>query len=74
MAASETPKAMRPCLHPDQLYIGDNGRVFCGTLACAGSTAYYTGHDLSGQRIDKVPQGFLAQLACETCTHTRRTS
>lgn len=33
------------------LYLGDNGRATCGRLRCAGATAYYSGHDLSGQSL-----------------------
>jgi hypothetical protein len=55
------------------LYLGDNGRCFCGTHA--GVTAQATGRDLSGQRVHKVTEGDHAYMAsigscikCETCT------
>lgn len=62
-------------LDPDTLYWGDNGRVTCGALRCAGSTAHATGHDLSGQRMEKVKQGEVVDWVralgrpprCETC-------
>jgi len=41
-------------LNPDRLYIGDNGRVFCGLVAHAGMTAAYSGRDLSGQRVHRM--------------------
>lgn len=63
----------KPVLQDDALYLGDNGRCFCGKHA--GTTAYYTGRDLSGQKVLRVtpemaaeakrPDGF--ELLCETC-------
>ena len=41
-------------LNSKALYLGDNGRCFCGALACAGMTAHYSGRDLSGQRVYKL--------------------
>ena len=41
-------------LNQDRLYVGDNGRVFCGTLAHAGVTAFYSGRELSGQRAHAI--------------------
>ena len=59
-------------LKPDALYFGDNGRCFCGD--CAGMTAFYTGRDLSGQRVMRVTPKVLAECAsldflpeCESC-------
>lgn len=66
-------------LAPDQIYLGDNGRAFCGALRCAGSTAYYTGRDLSGERVHGIePEDADYMLnvlkspipACETCGRT----
>ncbi len=30
----------KPALAPYSLYLGDNGRCFCGKLECAGMTAH----------------------------------
>ena len=48
MAKPTNPK---PKLNESTLYLGDNGRCFCGALRCAGMTARFTGRDLSGQRV-----------------------
>lgn len=68
-------KATKPKLSESALYFGDNGRVFCGKLHCAGMTAHFTGRDLSGQRVtmarDVDKTEWIATvgsaLACETC-------
>lgn len=39
----------KPVLRPDALYMGDNGRMFCGRHA--GCSALYTGRDISGQPV-----------------------
>lgn len=54
------------------LYLGDNGRVTCGRLACAGSSSWYTGRDLSGQPLVRLDaEQWVAQVGsppqCETC-------
>lgn len=58
-------------LDKDRLYLGDNGRCFCGTLRCAGMTSYSSGHDLSGQPVMVIPCGVEADpgrpFRCETC-------
>lgn len=36
-------------LRDDELYLGDNGRGFCGRRHRAGMTAHVAGRDLSGQ-------------------------
>jgi hypothetical protein len=46
-----TRETMKAKIRIDRLYLGDNGRCFCGALRCAGMTAHYTGRDLSGQKI-----------------------
>ena len=38
-----------PVLKPDTIYCADNGRLIC--LHCAGASAKYTGHDISGQEV-----------------------
>ena len=45
----QTMTMPKPKLRDDALYLGDNGRCFCG--AHAGVTARFTGRDLSGQRV-----------------------
>ena len=52
------------------LYLGDNGRVFCGTLRCAGQSSYFTGRDISGQRVMELSPEDAAGFACETCRAT----
>ena len=69
-AASPTP-----VLKPGTIYIGDNGRLLC--VECAGMSAKYTGHDLSGHRVEVMPYAetvawfaeFGKPMACE-CGHT----
>lgn len=64
---------MRVPLNENTLYIGDNGWVTCGKLRCAGMTVHFTGHDLSGQRVDPIshPADVRAAIAesvkCEMC-------
>jgi hypothetical protein len=48
-----TPNEPRPALDEGAMYMGDGGRIFCGTLACAGTTAHFTGCDLSGQPVER---------------------
>ena len=71
MSAIRTP---RPQLRADRLYLGDNGRMFCGALRCAGATVYYTGRDISGQAVAGITPGDRAALhamgtraRCEGC-------
>lgn len=60
-------------LKADTLYLGDNGRCFCGELKCAGMTAHATGRDLSGQKAMAITaemvkaEPFAASLTCEGC-------
>jgi hypothetical protein len=58
-------------LSPSALYLGDNGRCFCGSPRCAGATATYTGRDLSGQRVKRVNAATIKRhgFKCETCGH-----
>ena len=63
-----------PVLCEDALYLGDNGRCFCGRLHCAGMTAHFTGHGLSGHPVHRVTEADLREarrmgvvLRCETC-------
>lgn len=59
-------------LHHGKLYLGDNGRCFCGRIRCAGMTPFYTGRDLSGQRVEVVPPALAREhgLRCEMCGST----
>lgn len=73
-ALAPIAKPRAAALQPDRLYLGDNGRCFCGRLRCAGSSAHFTGRDLSGQRVALLDakERALAELAgltfrCETC-------
>jgi hypothetical protein len=67
-------KIVKPKLAERNLYLGDNGRCFCGTQRCAGMTAFYSGRDLSGQKVMPLTgvmvaaNGFDAtSFACESC-------
>lgn len=42
----------RKVLKPETLYLGDNGRCYCGEHS--GMTALYTGRDISGQPVEEV--------------------
>jgi hypothetical protein len=63
----------RPVLNPHHLYLGDNGRCFCGALRCAGMTAHFTGRDLSGHPVYRITEKMIAAepdaalLRCEGC-------
>lgn len=50
MAADRFPGVLRE----RDLYLGDNGRVFCGRLHCAGSSAYATGTTISGHPVERI--------------------
>lgn len=60
------------------LYIGDNGRVFCGKVRCAGMSAAYSGYTLGGQRVrpaspetrDEFLREIGQDMACEQCHMT----
>jgi hypothetical protein len=65
---------MKKTLDVNRLYLGDNGRCFCGEMRCAGMTAFFSGKDISGQRLyrlrpkdDKAPGMESAGFRCETC-------
>lgn len=62
-----------PVLKDDALYLGDNGRCFCGKHA--GASARYTGRDLSGQKVLRITKAFCDGYVnekdvpkCETCS------
>ncbi len=44
--------APRPVLSEGAVYWSDDGRRICAR--CAGASALYTGHDLSGQPVERV--------------------
>jgi len=56
-------------LDPTQLYLGDNGRVFCGRLEHAGVTAYFSGRGLSGMKVERLSESEAKRmgLRCEVC-------
>ncbi len=54
-------------LKGETLYFGDNGRVFCAKIRCAGMTAHATGRGISGQRVEQVSGDDLTWAACESC-------
>ena len=56
-------------LKAQTLYLGDNGRAFCGSLGCAGMTAHYSGRDLSGQAVAPTTpkQAVAHNIRCEGC-------
>jgi len=68
---------MKTKLQPDALYLGDNGRCFCGRHA--GASASMTGRDISGQRVHRVTEADIAYaktqlghvMQCETCQHAK---
>ena len=42
----------RPLLREGAVYWADNGRRICAR--CAGASALYTGHDISGQPVERA--------------------
>lgn len=48
-------------LAPNAIYIGDNGRLLCSSVRCAGASAYYTGRDLSGAPVERMTCGDVAE-------------
>lgn len=74
---TQPTKDPRPVLKPDALYLGDNGRCFCGKHA--GCSALYTGRDISGQKVMECTPAALraagedpAWIRCETCDAIER--
>lgn len=62
-------KMPKPALSESSLYLGDNGRCFCGKLRCAGSSSHFTGRDLSGQKCLRIDAATAREhgLRCEGC-------
>lgn len=51
---------------PDRLYNTDNGAIYCGDHC--GSSARFTGRDISGQKIEEVNPGNREEwCSCESC-------
>lgn len=61
-----------PVLQDDELYITDNGAVYCGKHC--GVAARYTGKDISGQKVERLSAGDAnnAGLSCEQCACLNR--
>jgi hypothetical protein len=63
----------RIALKESTIYLGDNGRAFCGHARCAGATAYYSGRDLSGAPVfplehpDDIRHALEFKIVCERC-------
>jgi hypothetical protein len=64
-----------PVLKPGIIYSSDNGRLIC--VQCAGASAKFTGHDISGQAVTALPASetvewhaeFGRPMSCESgCT------
>lgn len=54
-----------------RLYIGDNGRVFCGLVNCAGASATFTGRTISGQEVQLLAEIMPADgWSCASCGRT----
>lgn len=61
-------KQPKVVLQNDAVYLGDNGRCYCGLHS--GMSARYTGRDISGQTVYRVtPDDARAypELCCEEC-------
>ena len=65
----------KPVLKPGFIYSGDNGMRVC--VECAGFSSKFTGRDISGRRVIKMPiretvewrKSFGRDLSCECgCT------
>ena len=59
---------MTPVLNEKALYLGDNGRCFCGQHA--GMSAKFTGKDISGQDVYRLTADDMKahpSIKCETC-------
>lgn len=72
-----TTTERKPVLLDRALYIGDNGRVFCG--AHAGMSARWSGYDLSGHKVARITPAYckrngeeIAALKCEQCAQIAR--
>jgi len=65
-------------LDASKLYLGDNGRIFCGSLRCAGASAHFSGRGLSGFPVAEATMedatafsdAVGAPMSCECCGQT----
>jgi len=67
-------RELAPVLREEELYLGDDGRCFCGRLHHAGMTAHFIGRDLSGRPVHRVTEAdqrgarrMGVTLSCEGC-------
>ena len=75
MTTKTTTADPAPALKPSRIYFGDNGRLHCGALRCAGMSAHFTGVALDGALVTPVRQddvdAWLSEFGerpkCETC-------
>ena len=53
------------------LYLGDNGRLTCADLRCAGMTAHASGmtRDLSGQSMLRLTPAMVREMMRELAPH-----
>ena len=72
-----TMTTTRPALTPEALYLGDNGRLTCGALRCAGMTAHFSGRGISGRKVTRFTARDAAEFRamgleprCESCGAT----
>jgi hypothetical protein len=64
------PAEPKPKLDAAKVYLGDNGRAFCGALRCAGSSAHFTGRTIAGQRVMLIRKQDVEggeDICCEGC-------
>ena len=71
------PDTFTPVLRDEDLHFTDNGRIVCG--ACAGTSARFTGRDISGQEVAVIDAAMAARFesdvgrgpTCEECGRGR---
>lgn len=56
-----TAREPKPVLRSGAVYMGDGGRLACASVRCAGSSALYTGRDLSGHRVTRATVAHVAE-------------
>jgi len=52
----------QPVLRADRLYLGEDDRIHCGAVACAGMTAAFTGRGLHGGAVQVIGPKRAAEL------------
>lgn len=68
--------APSPKLSSSSLYFGENGRVHCGSLRCAGGSAHFSGRSIDGKKVSKITKvdnrywlsEFGRPASCESCS------